>query len=46
MAIGAMIGALSGWYKRFLGLMASPRKPKSRSQGGRRPQQRRPAAPR
>jgi hypothetical protein len=46
MAIGAMIGALSGWYKRFLALMAAPRKPKSRSQGGRRPQQRRPTAPR
>lgn len=46
MAIGAMIGALSGWYKRFLELTAGPRKPKSRSQGGRRPQQRRPAAPR
>jgi hypothetical protein len=43
MAIGAMIGALSGWYKRFLEL-AAPRGSRSRSQGGRKPQQRRPAA--
>jgi hypothetical protein len=46
LAFGALMGALSGWYKRFLSLTSVPRnKPPSRS-GGSRPQQRRPATKR
>lgn len=45
LAIGGLVGALSGWYKRFLALTSGPRKPPpSRSLSGRRPQQRRPTA--
>ena len=44
LAFGALMGALSGWYKRFLALSSGPRnRPPSRSIGG-RSQQRRPAA--
>lgn len=46
LAFGALMGALSGWYKRFLSLTSVPRnKPPSRS-GSSRPQQRRPATKR
>jgi hypothetical protein len=44
LAFGALMGALSGWYKRFLALSSGPRnRPPSRSSGS-RSQQRRPAA--
>jgi hypothetical protein len=45
LGFGAIIGALSGWYKRFLGLTSGgPRKPPpSRQNRGRAPQRRRPA---
>ncbi|MGA2512600.1 MAG: hypothetical protein ABSG37_03165 [Candidatus Limnocylindrales bacterium] len=47
LAFGALMGALSGWYKRFLSLTSVPRnRPSSRSGGGKqsgRSQQRRPA---
>jgi hypothetical protein len=42
LTIGALIGALSGWYKRFLALTSAPRKPISRSGGSRGAQRRRP----
>jgi hypothetical protein len=43
--IGALMGALSGWYKRFLALSSGPHKPPpSRGASGRKPQQRRSAA--
>jgi hypothetical protein len=38
LAFGALMGALSGWYKRFLALSSGPRKPPSR--GNKRPAQR------
>ncbi len=38
LAFGALMGALSGWYKRFLSLSSGPRKPPSR--GSKRPAQR------
>ena len=41
LGFGALMGALSGWYKRFLALSSVPRnKPPSRSSGGRSPQRR------
>jgi hypothetical protein len=44
LAFGALMGALSGWYKRFLALSSGPRnRPPSRPSGS-RSQQRRPAA--
>ncbi len=44
LGFGALMGALSGWYKRFLALSSVPRnKPPARPKGGRAPQ-RRPAA--
>lgn len=44
MSFGALMGALSGWYKRFLALSSGPRnRPPSRPSGS-RSQQRRPAA--
>ena len=44
LAFGALMGALSGWYKRFLALSSGPRnRPPSRPSGN-RSQQRRPAA--
>jgi len=43
LGFGALIGALSGWYKRFLSMTSAPNnRPSSRS-GGSRPSQRRPA---
>jgi hypothetical protein len=45
LAFGALMGALSGWYKRFLAFTGGGRKPASRS-GGQKPAQRRPAAKR
>ena len=46
LAFGALMGALSGWYKRFLALTSVPRnKPPARSSGN-RSAQRRPAAKR
>jgi hypothetical protein len=43
LGFGALIGALSGWYKRFLGMTSAANgRPSSRS-GGSRPSQRRPA---
>jgi hypothetical protein len=46
LAFGAVMGALSGWYKRFLALTSVPRnKPPARSSGSRSPQ-RRPASKR
>ena len=45
LAFGFLIGALSGWYKRFLNLTSGARsRPPSKSGGGRSPQRRRPAA--
>jgi hypothetical protein len=44
--LGALIGGLSGWYKRFLALTSGPRKPPSKSGGQRPSQRRRPAATR
>ena len=42
LAFGALMGALSGWYKRFLSFTSGPRtRPTSKSGGG-RPQQRSP----
>jgi len=43
LTIGALIGALSGWYKRFLALTSAPRKPSSRSGSSRGAQRRRPS---
>ena len=43
LGFGAIIGALSGWYKRSLQLSSNPRGPSTRS-GGRPSQRRRPAA--
>ena len=44
LTFGALMGALSGWYKRFLALTSGPRKPpSSRSGSGRSAQRRRPA---
>ncbi|HEX7591565.1 MAG TPA: hypothetical protein VF375_06395 [Candidatus Limnocylindrales bacterium] len=44
--LGALIGGLSGWYKRFLSLTSGPRKPPSKSGGSRPAQRRRPATAR
>jgi hypothetical protein len=41
--LGALIGGLSAWYKRFLSLTSGPRKPSSKSGGSRPAQRRRPA---
>jgi len=43
LAFGAVMGALSGWYKRFLALTSGPRKPPAKSGGSRSPQRRKPA---
>jgi hypothetical protein len=49
LAFGALIGAASGWYKRFLGMTSGPRKPppsksgSGKSGSGRTAQRRRPA---
>jgi hypothetical protein len=41
LAFGTLMGALSGWYKRFLALTSAPRnKPPSRPSSGRSPQRR------
>jgi hypothetical protein len=41
LTIGAGVGALSGWYKRFLALTSGPGKPRSPRSGGQRSAQRR-----
>ena len=46
LAFGALMAALSGWYKRFLSLTSGPRKPPASRSGGGRPPQRRPATKR
>jgi hypothetical protein len=46
LTLGALIGGLSGWYKRFLSLTSGPRKPPSKSGGQRPAQRRRPATTR
>jgi hypothetical protein len=40
LGFGAIIGALSGWYKRFLGLTSGPRKPPANRPNRSRPAQR------
>jgi len=42
LAFGALMAALSGWYKRFLALTSGPRRPPASKSGGSRPQRRRP----
>ena len=45
LTFGALMGALSGWYKRFLALTSGPRKPRTPKSGsGRSPQRRRSAS--
>ena len=44
LAFGALMAALSGWYKRFLALTSGPRRPPASKSGGSRPQRRRPVA--